>query len=109
MVLRETLESVHEAELEIQRCISRMKTQIYGADKELEQGRHIKAYKKELELETELKWLSDFLQRQKREVEEELEASKVEINKEMLRIRCKQIEDMFNQVDDDDNEDFGEE
>lgn len=109
MVIREALETTSEAEREVQKTITAIKVLNYQSEQSLGGGKFIKAYKRELDIETELKWLSDYLNRQKRVVISEMLDAKENLNKECLRVKCKQIESMFQNIEDDENEDFGEE
>lgn len=109
MVIKESLESTNEVAQEVQKTITAIKVPCYKSATHLEAGRFIKVYKEELELETELKWLSEYLGRQKKVCREEACAAKEAINKQCLQMKCRQIENMFQNIESDENEDFGEE
>lgn len=108
-VLREAIESLHEAELETQKTLTHLKVLMEKSSSSLDNNRPIGSYKCELEIETELKWLSDFLDWQKNICIAELNDAKESINTKLLREKCKQLEDAFKADTDDENEDFGEE
>lgn len=109
MAFKETLETIRETEKEVQKFITKLKEHSYNSKKKSENGKFIKAYKDELEIEKELKFLCDFLKSEKVETAKELKAFKAGVAIECLKMKCKQIdkkiEDEFSMED----EDFGEE
>jgi hypothetical protein len=109
MVFKETLETTFEAEKEVQKTITFLKEHSFLSSKHIGEQKYIKSYAEELLIEGELKWLSKFLKTQKNECEKELNDFKESVNKECLRIKCGQIENMFANTEDDGDEFFGEE
>ncbi|KAI4292369.1 hypothetical protein PAPHI01_1643 [Pancytospora philotis] len=108
-ILKEAIESLHEADLEIQKSLTSLKILMHQSSTSVDEGKCIKSYKRELEMESELKWLSSFLDRQKTVCRSELDAAKESINRDLLRSKCEQLERAFKVYVDEDNEDFGEE
>lgn len=109
MPFKETLETIHETEKEVQRFMTELKEHSYSSTKKTGEGRYIKAYKEELEIEKELKFLCDFLKGEKRETEEELKEFKQGVAKECLKMKCKQIDRRIEEEFSIEDEDFGEE
>lgn len=109
MVLNETLEALNDVSKNIQKTITNLKVHNYVSENMINDMKYIKAYKSELEMESELKLLSSFLEKQKNEFLQEMRKSVESASKEALLLKCKKIEDMFQQDVEYENEDFGEE
>ncbi len=109
MVLSETLESLNDFTRDIAKTITKLKVLSDKSDKMIEDKKYIKAYKSELDIESELRYLALFLEKNKSIPSIEMRKSIESASKEALFLKCKKIENMFQQDADNDDDDFGEE
>lgn len=98
MAFKESFETAHEAEREVQRFLTCLKEHSHNSKKMLADDKLIKAYKEECCIESRLEFLNEFLEGQKREVETELQTFKERISSEALSIKCKQIEEKVKSI-----------
>jgi len=108
MIFRETFNSTVESEKEAQRFITYLKEHAYNSERHLKSQNYIKAYKAELKIESQLKALNVFFQREVEKAEEDLVAFNESVSKSCLKARCKKIEQAIQMFSDDDEEDFGD-
>lgn len=107
MVLRETPETGNEAARETQKSITALKVLRHQADGHIADGCYIKAYRRELEIESELRWLAEYLVRQEDVCRREMQTVREGISIRGLRLKCRLMEGTSQQLIDE--EDFGEE
>lgn len=108
MPIGDSLESQHEAFLSIQEAITNIKVLRDQADRFLDDKKYIKAYKRELEIEAQLRALAGILSVQEKACEKEANTIKENISIEAMKLKCKAIDyQMFDQENEYD--DFGEE
>lgn len=108
MTFKETFTSTKEAEIEAQNTITFLKEYGFLDTKYVQEGKYIKSYKKELEIEGQLRRLSDFMDQLKHEAKAELKAFKASISAECLKIKCRQVENELKAKFSDDEEDYGD-
>lgn len=108
MTFKETFETTKEAEKEVQSVITYLKEHSHSSAKHLETGKYIKSYKEELGIGGKLRWLNEFLERQKQECNNELRSFKESISTECLKIKCRQVDNVMRSDFPDYNEDYGE-
>lgn len=77
-------------------------------------SKYIGTFKEECLIGNELRWLANFLNRILPETKKEIEDYKFNVNKACLRIKCEQMDSIFQSENflsenADDNEDYGEE
>ncbi|ELA41299.1 uncharacterized protein VICG_01672 [Vittaforma corneae ATCC 50505] len=108
MVFKETFETIHETEKEVQKCLTYLKEHAYNGREMLNASKYIKSYKEELGIQSRLKFLADFLEDEKKQAEKELKTFKQGVATECLNVKCKQIENKI-QSDFAIEDDYGEE
>jgi len=108
MVFKETFETIHETELEVQTFLTYLKEHSYNSKEKCLAKKYVKAYKQEVKIEGRLKFLVDFLEEEKRQTERELRDFKQGVSMACLGIKCKQIENRI-QAEFATDDDYGEE
>lgn len=108
MAFKETFETVHETELEVQKFLTYLKEHSHASETNYENEKLVKAYKEESEIEGRLKFLIEFLEEEKGQTEKELKVFKQGLAMECLGMKCKQIENRI-QAEFATDEDYGEE
>ncbi|KAI5150514.1 hypothetical protein ENBRE01_1542 [Enteropsectra breve] len=102
------LETLKEIKLEVCKSLTALKRNRYMSRKYTNESRYIKAYKREFEIQQELKWLANFINNHQSAVQEEIDQFSEKRAVCMLKNRCEQINNVF-QEDNLEDEDFGDE
>lgn len=108
MAFKEAFSSTIETEKEVQRFITYLKEHGFNSERHINNGNYIKSYKEEVGIESQLKALNVFFQREVEYAEQELAAFKESVSVSCLKNKCRSIERCF-QMFSDEEDDYGDE